>query len=47
MTEDEVVEWHHQLDGHEFVQALRNGEGQGRLVCCCHGVTKGWTRLSD
>ena len=28
------VGWHHQLDGHEFEQALEVGEGQGRLVCC-------------
>ena len=30
-TEDETVEWHHQLNGHEFEQALGDGEGQGRL----------------
>ena len=29
-----MVGWHHQLDGHEFEQALGNGEGQGSLVCC-------------
>ena len=34
MTEDEVVGWHHQLDGHEFQQALGVGDGQGRLPCC-------------
>ena len=34
MTEDEMVEWHHRLDGHEFEQALRDGEGQGSLACC-------------
>ena len=33
-TEDEMVGWYHQLDGHEFVQALGDGEGQGSLVCC-------------
>ena len=33
-TEDEMVGWHHQLDGHEFEQALGDGEGQGGLVCC-------------
>ena len=32
-TEDEMVKWHHQLDGHEFEQAPGDGEGQGRLVC--------------
>ena len=34
MTEDEVVGWHHQLNGHEFEQALGVGDGQGSLVCC-------------
>ena len=34
MTEDEMVGWHHRLDGHEFEQALGDGDGQGGLVCC-------------
>ena len=34
MTEDELVGWHHWLDGHEFEQALEVGDGQGSLVCC-------------
>ena len=34
MTEDELVEWHHRLNGHEFDQALGVGDGQGSLVCC-------------
>ena len=34
MTENEMVGWHHQLDGHEFEQALGVGDGQGSLVCC-------------
>ena len=29
-----IVGWHHRLDGHEFEQALGNGEGQGGLACC-------------
>ena len=33
-TEDEMVGWHHQLDGHEFKQVLGDGEGHGSLVCC-------------
>ena len=33
-TEDEVVGWHHRLDGHEFEQALGVGDGQGSLACC-------------
>ena len=32
--EDEMVGWHHQLNGHEFEQALGVGDGQGSLVCC-------------
>ena len=31
MTEDEMVGWHHQLDGQEFEQAPGDGEGQGSL----------------
>ena len=34
MTEDEMVGWHHQLNGHEFEQAPGTGDGQGNLVCC-------------
>ena len=34
MTEDEMVGWHHQLNGHEFGQALEDGEGQGSPTCC-------------
>ena len=33
-TEDEMVGWHHRLDGHEFDQALGVGDGQGSLACC-------------
>ena len=33
-TEDELVGWHHWLNGHEFEQAPGDGEGQGSLVCC-------------
>ena len=32
--EDEMVGWHHQLNGHEFEQARGVGEGQGSLACC-------------
>ena len=39
-TEEEMVGWHHQLNGYEFEQALGDGEGQGSLVCCGHGVTE-------
>ena len=34
MTEDEIVGWHHRLNGHEFEQAPGDGEGQGSLACC-------------
>ena len=34
MTEDEMIGWHHRLDGHEFEPSLGDGEGQGSLVCC-------------
>ena len=45
MTEDEVAGCHHCLNGREFEQAPRNGEGQGSLACCspweCR-VTHNW-----
>ena len=34
ITEDEMVGWLHQLNGHEFEKALGHGEGQGSLACC-------------
>ena len=34
MTEDEMVGWHHQLNGNVSEQALGVGDGQGRLACC-------------
>ena len=33
-TEDEMVGWHHRLDGHEFEQVLGVGDGQGSPACC-------------
>ena len=47
MTEDEMVEWHHQLNGHEFGQTPGIGDGQGSWHAAVHGVTESWTRLSD
>ena len=47
MTEDELVGWHHRLDGHEFEQAPETGEGQGSLACCSLWVAKSQTQLSD
>ena len=34
MRENQLVEWHHQLNGHEFEQTLGNGEGQASLTWC-------------
>ena len=34
MTEDEMVGWHHRLNGHEFKQVQGDGERQGSLVYC-------------
>ena len=34
MTEDEMIELHHRLSGHEFEQTPGVGDGQGSLVCC-------------
>ena len=34
MREDEMVRWHHQLNGYEFEQAPGDGEGQRSLACC-------------
>ena len=33
MTEDDLVGWHHRLNGHEFEQTPGNSEGQGSLAC--------------
>ena len=53
-TEDELVGWHHQLDGHEFEQAPSVGDGQWSLACCAPwghtelDITEGlnWTEQS-
>ena len=39
-TEDEMVGWHHRLNGHEFEQAPGVGDGQGSLECCSPGSRK-------
>ena len=39
-TENEMVGWHHRLDGHEFEQVLGVGDGQGGLACCSPWVQK-------
>ena len=42
MTEDEIVECHHQLNGHELGQTLGHDEGQGGLACCSPWGCKEW-----
>ena len=46
-TEDELVGWHHQLDGHEFEQVLGAGDGQETWCATIHGVTRSQTWLSN
>ena len=55
MTEDEMVGWHHQLNGHVFEKALGVGDGQGSLACCIPCGRKesdttellNWTELNE
>ena len=47
MIEDEMVGWRHRLNGHEFEQALRVGDGREAWRAAVHGVAKGRTRLSN
>ena len=54
MIEDEMIEWHHQLDGHEFEHSLGVGDGQRSLACygqgslaCCSSWGRKETQLSD
>ena len=50
MTEDEMVVWHHRLNGHEFEQTPEVGDGQGDLVslqAAVHGFAKSQTQLGD
>ena len=42
-TENEIVAWHHQFNGHEFKQTQGDGEGQGSLACCSSRVVKSLT----
>ena len=44
-TEDEMVGWHHRINGYEFQQTPGDSEGQGSLVRYNPWVTKSWTRL--
>ena len=45
-TEDEVVRWHHLLNGHEFEQTPGDGEGQGSLMLQAV-VLQSWTQFSN
>ena len=47
MSEDEMVGWHHRLNGHEFEQALEMAKDRETWCVAVHGVTKTWTQLSD
>ena len=50
MTQDKIVGWHHQFNGHESEQTTGDVEGQRSLVAWCaavRGVSKSWIPLSD
>ena len=46
-TEDEMVGWHHRLNGHEFEQTLEIVRDRKAWCVPIHGVTKSGTQLSD
>ena len=46
-TEDEMVGWHHQLNGHEFEWTPEVGDGQGGRAYCGPWVAKSWIWLSN
>ena len=47
VTEDEMIRWHHRLNGHEFEQTPGDSEGREAWHATVHGVTKNLTWLSD
>ena len=52
MTEDEMVGWHHRLDGREFEEAPGVGDGEWSLACCCpwshkESDTTGWLNWTE
>ena len=42
VIEDEMVEWHHQLNGHKLEKTPGDSEGQGGLACFSPGCHKQW-----
>ena len=46
-TEDELVGWHHRINGHEFEKTLEIVEDRGAWHAAVPGVAKSWTRLSN
>ena len=46
-TENEMVEWHHLLNEHEFEQTLGDSEDKEAWHATAHGVAKSWTSLSN
>ena len=46
-TEDEMVGWHHPLDGHAFEQGLGDGDGQGSLACCSPCGRREWDKTEQ
>ena len=47
MQVDEMIGWHHRLNGHECGYTLGDSEGQGSLVCCSQWFAKNQTHISD
>ena len=47
MTEDEMIGWYHQINGHGFGWTPGVGDGQGGLRAAVNGVAKSWTPLSN